>query len=167
MLGVYESFPENVHKIADFAALTPTKKLQQTLIQTLRKLNEAASLDGTADSAMSQCAVIFEFGIAEGSDFNYLDDEEVSRVMNNINRKPFPILDFLLVTRYYKTQEQKRRPLRFDYYMLRFIFDRHVEIRVFHEKGPMRMLPEEISDFVVERINETVSKGILKPLEAS
>jgi hypothetical protein len=116
---------------------------------------------------MSQCAVIFEFGIAEGSDFNYLDDEEVSRVMNNINRKPFPILDFLLVTRYYKTQEQKRRPLRFDYYMLRFIFDRHVEIRVFHEKGPMRMLPEEISDFVVERINETVSKRILKPLEAS
>jgi hypothetical protein len=165
MLGVYESFPENVHKIADFATLTPTKRLQQTLVQVLHKLNETTSLDSTTSSATSQCAVIFEFGIAEGNDFNYLDDEEVSRVMNNISRKPLPIVDFLLVIRYYKTQEQKRSPLRFDYYMLRFAFDKHLEIRVFHEKGPMRMLPEEIIDLIVSRINETVSKRVLRPLE--
>jgi hypothetical protein len=165
MLGVYESFPENVHKIADFATLTPTKRLQQTLVQVLHKLNETTSLDSTTSPATSQCAVIFEFGIAEGNDFNYLDDEEVSRVMNNISRKPLPIVDFLLVIRYYKTQEQKRSPLRFDYYMLRFAFDKHLEIRVFHEKGPMRMLPEEIIDLIVSRINETVSKRVLRPLE--
>ena len=165
MLGVYESFPENVHKIADFAVSTPTKKLQRPLIQALRKLNETASLGGIADSAVSQCVVVFEFGIAEGNDFNYLDDEEASRAIDCISKKPFTTMDFLLVIRYYKTQEQKRSPLRFDYYMLRFAFDKHLEIRVFHEKGPMRMLPEEIIDLIVSRINETVSKRVLRPLE--
>jgi hypothetical protein len=165
MLGVYENFPENVHKIADLAASTPTKRLQQTLIQVLRKLNETASLDGLPDSAVSQCAVVFEFGIAEGGDFNYLDDEEASKVMNNISRKPLPVMDFLLVIRYYKMQEQNRSPLRFDYYMLRLTFDKCLEIRVFHEKGPMRMLPEEVIELIVDRINETVSRRILRPLE--
>jgi len=165
MLGVYESFPENVHRIADFAASTPTKKLQRTLIQVLRKLNETAGLDGRADSAVSRCTVVFEFGIAEGKDFNYLDDEEASRAIDCISKKPFVTMDFLLIIRYYKMQEQKRSPLRFDYHMLRFAFDKYLEIRVFHEKGPMRMLPEEIIDLIVSRINETVSKRILRPLE--
>lgn len=165
MLGVYESYPENVHKIANFAASTSTKKLQQTLIQEVRRLNETTSLDGLPDSAVSQCAVIFEFGIAEGGDFTYLDDEEVSKVINNVGRKPLPVMDFLLVIRYYRMQEQKRSPLRFDYYMLRMTFSKCLEIRVFHEKGPMRMLPEEVIELIVDRINEAASKRILRPLE--
>ena len=165
MLGVYESFPENVHKIANFAASTPTRKLQQSLIQEVRKLNENTGLDCLPDSAVSQCAVIFEFGIAEGGDFNYLDDEEASKVISNVGRKPLPVMDFLLVIRYYRMREQKRSPLRFDYYMLRVTFGKCLEIRIFHEKGPMRMLPEEVIELIVDRINEKASKRILSPIE--
>jgi hypothetical protein len=48
------------------------------------------------------------------------------------------------------------------------MFDKNlIEIRVFHEKGPMHVSPEELIEFVVARINSTFSKKALKPLESS
>lgn len=169
MLGVYESFPENIQGIAFFASAVSRKRLQQVLIEVFGKLNnETLHLEDFANPSIPKCKVMLELGIAEAQNFNYLDDEEINRVAEEIDRKPLHILDFLCVLRYYRTQNDKERPLRFDYYMLRFVFDkRSIEMRVFHERGSMHISPEEMVEFVGNRINTAFSKRVLRIVEAS
>jgi len=166
MLGYYDNFPENIHKVASFSTSTSKKRLQQALIQVLCKINsETFTLEDVAHPSIPQCKVIFEFGIAEANSFNYLDSEEKSRVIKNIRKKPFQIMDFLCAMRYYKMQNEKKTPLRFDYYMLRFTFNKKLaEIQVFHERGPRHITPEDAVNFVANKINEAFSKKVLKTL---
>jgi len=166
MLGYYENFPINIHKITSFSTSTSKKRLQQALIQVLYKINSATfTLEDVAHPSIPHCKVIFEFGIAEANSFNYLDSEEKSRVIKNIRKKPFQIMDFLCAMRYYKMQNEKKTPLRFDYYMLRFTFNKKLaEIQVFHERGPRHITPEDAVNFVANKINEAFSKKVLKTL---
>lgn len=162
MLGFYENFPTNVHKIAHFSASASKKILQRALTQTLRKLNKKTfRLEDVAHPSVPQCTVIFEFGIAEANSFNYLDKKETNRVLKIIRKNPYQVMDFFCVIRYYKTQN--RTPLKFDYYMLRFTFDsKATEVHVFHERGPRHVSPKEIVNFVANKINKMFSKKILK-----
>jgi len=169
MLGFYENFPKNIHKIARFTTSISNKRLQQALTKTVHKLNnETFRLEDVANPSVPQCTVIFEIGIAEANNFNYLDNEEKNRVLKVIRKKPFKILDFFCAIRYYKTQNKKKTPLKFDYYMLRFTFNKKsVEIQVFHERGPRHISPEDVTNFVANKINETFSKKILRTFKAS
>lgn len=166
MLGFYDNFPENIHKITSFAISISNKKLQQTLVRMLAELNkETLKLECITNPSTPQCLVVFEVGIAQGNDFNYLDSEEASRVLKTISKKPFQIMDFICVMRYYKLQNEKKSPLRFDYYMLRLAFNKKVmEIRAFHERGPRHTSPEDIINFIVGKINEIVSKKVLREM---
>lgn len=169
MLGFYESFPENVHIIAYFKATASKMRTQQALTQTLHKLNnETFRLEDVANPSVPQCTVVLEFGIADEVNFNYLDEKETNKALKVINKKPFKIMDFFSAIRYYKTENRKKTPLKFDYYMLRFIFNKKsTEIQVFHERGPRHVSPEEIINFVVDKINEKFSRKILKAFAAS
>jgi hypothetical protein len=164
MLGYYESFPENVHEIARFATSISKKRLQQALTKVLYKVNnETFTLEDVAHPSIPQCTVIFEFGIAEANSFSYLDNEEADRILKSVRKKPFQVMDFLCAIRYYKTQNGKKTPLKFDYYMLRFTFNKKLmEIQVFHERGPRHAAPGDAANFIVNKINETFSKRILK-----
>ena len=167
MLGFYDNFPENIHKITRFATSLSSKRLQQALMQTFQRINtETFSLEDIADPSVPQCTVVFEFGIAEANNFNYLDDEETNRVLRIIHKEPFQVTDFLCAIRYYKTQNEKKTPLKFDYYMLRFAFDKNsTELQIFHERGPRHISPEDIANLVANKINETFSRKILKASE--
>ncbi|MGB9714520.1 MAG: hypothetical protein ACPLZC_06035 [Candidatus Bathyarchaeales archaeon] len=170
MLGFYEGFPANVHKTAVFTTLTSSKRLQEQIIRLFHELNaNAFNLEDVAAPSIPQCTVIFEFGIAETNSFNYLDNEEVAKVLETIHKKPLQIMDFFCVIRYYKeTAEEKKKPLKFDYYILRFLFNKNtVEILIFHEKGPRYVSPEEIIAFLTNKINEASSKKVLRVLESS
>jgi hypothetical protein len=169
MLGFYESFPKNVHKIAHFKVSASKKRLQRVLTQTLHKLNnETSSLEDVASPSVPQCTVVFEFGIADEVNFNYLDEKEANKALKVINKKPFKIMDFFCAIRYHKTENRKKTPLKFDYYMFRFTFNRKsTEIQVFHERGPRHVSPEEIVNFVVNKINEKFSRKILKAVMGS
>jgi hypothetical protein len=169
MLGLYENFPKNVHNIAHFKASASKKRLQRALTQMLFKLNnETFSLEDVTHPSVPQCVVNFEFGIAEANNFDYLDNEEINRVLKIIRKKPLQFMDFFCAIRYYKTQNKKKTPLKFDYYMLRFIFNKKsTEIQVFHERGPRHVSPEEITNFVVNKINEKFSRKILKAFATS
>ena len=169
MLGFYENFPKNVHKIAHFTSSVSKKRLQETLTQTLHKLNdETFILEDVAHPSVPQCTVIFEFGIAEANNFNYLDKEETNRALKNIHKKPFQVMDFFCAIRYYKMQNKKKTPLKFDYYMLRFTFDKKsTAIQVFHERGPRHVSPGKIANFLANKINETFSRKILRAFAAS
>jgi hypothetical protein len=165
MLGVYENFPATVHKSAPFTTSVSNKKLQQKLVETLREINtKTFKLEEITAPSVPRCTAIFEFGMAETNDFNYLDDEETNKALRMVQRKPFQVMDFLCAIRYYTTQQEKKTPLRFDYYMIRFVFDKNsVETRIFHERGPRHIFPEDITKFLITRINETFSKKILRP----
>ena len=164
MLGFYEGFPRNVHGIARFGVSISKKRLQQALIRVFHRVNqETFTLEDIAHPSIPQCKVILEIGIAEANNFNYLDSEEANRMQRSICQKPFQVIDFLCAIRYYKTQNGRKTPLKFDYYMLRFTFNKKLmEIQAFHERGPRHVAPEDAASFVVNKINETFSKRILK-----
>lgn len=166
MLGVYENFPKIIHQRARFTASVSCKKLQQTLIKMLHEINsETVNPQRVADPAVRQCTVIFEFGIAETNDFNYLDEEETKKVLRSIQKTPLQIMDFYCAIRYYRTRNEKKTPIRFDYYLIRFTFNKNsLETQVSHERGPRYTSPQDIIDLVENKINEKSSKKTLRPL---
>ena len=169
MFGEYENFPKSIHKAAYFATALSSKRLQQTLIQALKEANtKTFNIEDIAAPSEHQIQVIFEFGIAETNNFNYLDEDEANRTIKIIQKKPLQLADFFCAIRYYKTQNEKKTALKFDYYMIRFIFNKNiVETQVFHERGPRYMLPEDIINFVLKTINETASRKVLTLIKPS
>ncbi|MEM0095456.1 MAG: hypothetical protein QW660_02310 [Candidatus Bathyarchaeia archaeon] len=166
MLGFYENFPVNVHMVAQLTTSVSVKRLQQAIIQALHKLNnENLSLDAVANPSVPGCTVIFEFGIAEGETFNYLDREETQKTLERVGKAPLQVMDFFCAVRYYRQREGKNKPLKFDYYMIRLTFNtKTVGIRVFHERGPRHISPEEIVDLVVSKVNILFQRRALNPV---
>ncbi|MEM3700329.1 MAG: hypothetical protein QXL57_05630 [Candidatus Bathyarchaeia archaeon] len=167
MLGFYENFPQNIHKTAHFTTSISNKKLQQTLIRTLQQINaKAFKLEEIADPSIPQCTVLFEFGIAEANTFNFLSSEETNKVLKAINKKPFQLVDFFCAIRYYKVENEQKKPLKFDYYMMRFLFNKnYVETQVFHERGPRYLSPDDVVNLILKKTNEAFSRKILKTLQ--
>jgi hypothetical protein len=168
MLGFYTNFPQNIHKAETFSTSISSKKLQQTLVETLHRLNsETLSLEEVAAPSIPECNVIFEVGVAEDNGFNYLDGEERERLLGALNKKPFQVMDFLCVIRYRRMVEERKARMRFDYYMLRLLFGESLmEIQVSHEKGIRHTSPEDLVKLVVNRVNGAFSKKVLRPSEA-
>lgn len=162
-MGFYENFPKGIHGISRFNASASRKRIQKALTEIVHILcAETFSFGDVTHLSVPHCTVNFDFGIAEADNFNYLDEEETNRTLKTILKKPFQIMDFFCAIRYYKTENKKKSPLKFDYYMFRFTFSmKSVEIQVFHERGPRHVSPEEIVNFVVMKINEKSSKRIL------
>jgi len=169
MLGFYENFPENIHKIATFTTSISSRKLQVRLIQVFREINcKTFHFEDVADPSVPNCTVIFEFGIAEAMNFNYLDKEETSRALRVVEKRPLQVMDFFCAVRYYKVEGEKKTPLKFDYYMIRTLCSKSsVETHVFHERGPRYVSPDDIVNFFVNKINGTFSRKVLKVFEAS
>jgi hypothetical protein len=168
MLGLYENFPENIHRVSNFGSTLSIQKLQQRLVQALYEVNRKPfSFEEISHPALCECTIIFEVGIAETNSFNYIDDEEAKRVLESLRKQTFQLLDFFVAVRYYKGNVPKKAPLRFDYYMVRFIFgtNNSVEMQVFHERGPRYISPEDIVNFVWKQVNGSSARKILKKVE--
>jgi hypothetical protein len=163
MLGFYNNFPASVQKTWRFLITVSEKTLQKTLVEVFYKLNkETFSLEEVTTPSIPQCTVIFEFGVAEDDDFNYLDDEERDRLLKAVRKKLFSTLDFLCIARYYKVRNGTKTALRSDYFMLRFTFRKKTgRIRVFHEKGLMYVSPKDLPQFIVDKVNARFSRRAL------
>src|SRR4030066_713981 len=154
MIGVYENFPENTHRIEILKSSFSDKKPQKKLVRMLHEINRKPfGFEEIGHQALRKHTVILEVGIAEGRSFNFMDDEETKRVLNVLMKNPFRVMDFFVAMRYYKDLDSKKQPLRFDYYMLRLVFggNNSVELQVFHERGPRHTSPEDIVTFLVSR----------------
>ena len=164
MIGFYENFPVNIHRIETFTSSLSTRKLQQRLIQVLQDINRRTfSFEEITHPTVPECSVIFEVGIAEAKSFNFIDKEEAMNVLSVLRKETLRLMDFFCAVRYYKGTSEKKTPLKFDYYMTRVVFGKNsVEIRVFHERGPRYISPEDIVTFLVNRINEASARNILK-----
>lgn len=168
MIGFYENFPVNIHRIETFTSSLSTRKLQQRLIQVLQDINRRTfSFEEIAHPTVPECSVIFEVGIAEAKNFNYIDKEETKKVLSVLRKETLRLMDFFCAVRYYKGTSEKKTPLKFDYYMVRVVFGKDtVEIRVFHERGTRYISPEDLVTFLVNMINEASARKILKKIES-
>ena len=167
MLGFYDNFPVNIHRIETFSTTFSSRKLQQRLIRVLCEINRRTfSFEEIAYPAVPEGAIIFEAGLADAKSFNYIDEEEAKKVFSALRKAPFQTMDFFCAVRYYKGTADKKAPLKFDYYMLRVVFGKDsVEIRVFHERGPRYISPEDLVTFLVNMTNEASARKILKKIE--
>jgi hypothetical protein len=169
LLGFYQNFPVIPHAKATFTCAAPTRALQEAIIKTANHLNsEEIYLDKTMSAPIPNCRIGFEFGIAEGATFNYLNPEEVERFLKSLGEKETVLnIDFLCVVKYYLAAggNQKRRPLKFDHYLLRFLFRKpEAQLRIFHERGTQHMSIEELIEFLTKRISTELEKTKAKPL---
>ncbi|MEM2080831.1 MAG: hypothetical protein QXP44_01065 [Candidatus Bathyarchaeia archaeon] len=168
MLGFYANFPTNLHSVEGFASILSAKKLQQKLIQVLRDVNRKPfSFEEVADPTVPNGSVIFEIGLAEDTNFNYIDEEETKKVLGALKKGAFQLMDFFFAARYYKDTGEKKAPLKFDYYLVRFIFDHgSVEIQVHHERGPRYISPRDLAAFLMDQINQASARKVLKTIAA-
>ncbi len=168
LLGRYENFPEIVHGVARFTCKSTLTKVQQTILAALHNLNhEVCGLSAVTPHLPQKCEVSFELGVAEDVDFNFLDKKELDRFQRSIVKKGLSTLDFFFVVRYHVANDKgKRVPLKFDYHMLRFMFQENsTELRICHERGTQRVPLEDMITFITKRINEELSQRQLKPLD--
>jgi hypothetical protein len=140
------------------------KKVQRILANMFFKLNnETFGLEDVAGPSIPNCEIIFEVGIAEDLNFNYLDKEEKNRLLETIHRSPFKVMDLFCILRYYKRKKSKKKALRFDYYLIRltmFAQKSSISILIFHERGPMHVVPEEIASFIMKRTNKILQRRL-------
>jgi hypothetical protein len=158
MLGKYENFPLSIHFFEKFSSTVNIKQLQQKLVQTLRELNsKTCYFEEISIPTILNSEIIFEFGIAEEESFNFLDEQEINRVLSILGRSS---LDFFCVIRYYKYHGEKKSALKFDYYIFRTNFAaRELEFQVFHKQGPRYITPEELVAMIIDKINKATSKS--------
>jgi hypothetical protein len=104
--------------------------------------------------------------VADGINFNFLDISELDQCLKKLKEHDFEILDFFVVVRYHYIMDNgKRVPLRFDYYVIRFEFQRgNLELQIRHEKGTQRILSDDLTNFFVKQINFELLKKQLIPL---
>jgi len=167
LLGRYENFPEIIHGVARFTCESPIRRVQQTILAALHNLNhEVHGLSAIAPHLPQKCEVSFELGVAEDFDFNFLDKKELDRFQRSMVEKELSTLDFFFVVRYHVVNDRRKRvPLKFDYHMLRFMFQENsMELRICHERGTQRVPLEDLINFIAKRINEELSQRQLKPL---
>jgi hypothetical protein len=167
LLGRYENFPEAVHAVALFDYQDSAKDVQKAILCAFHQLNhERYDLDAVTPYLKQKCEVGFEFGVAEGFNFNFLDQKELDQCLKSIAEKELQTLDFFFVVRYHLVREGgKRVPLRFDYHVLRFSFQEGgLELRIRHERGSQRVTLDDLTAFIAKRINAELSRRELTPL---
>jgi hypothetical protein len=167
MLGKYENFPLNIHFLETFTSTLNSKKFQEKLILTLKDMNRKPfRFEEVSIPTIPNSEVIFEFGIAEGEGFNFLDEQETQKVLEETENVQKSSLDFFCAIRYYKISAEKKTALKFDYYMFKASFAaKIVEFQVFHKQGPRYISPEELVTIITDRINKTSTKRVLKKNE--
>jgi len=167
LLGRYENFPENVHGIILFECQDSAKDVQKAILCTFSRLNqETFDLGAVTPYLKQNCEVSFEFGVAEGVDFNFLDQKELEQCLKSADETEAENLDFFFAVCYHHVRDGgKRVPLRFDYYVLRFSFQEGgLELRIRHERGTQRVPLDDLTDFLVKQINVELSQRQLTPL---
>ncbi len=164
MLGTYENFPQITHCIKIFASDLPKRKLQQLVVQKLEELNrKELSFEEICGPSLPNATVILEFGIADEYGFNFLNEDEAKKVQDALLKEPMDVMDWFCSLRYYRNLE-KKSALRFDYCLLRLIFEEKdtVEFQVFHERGPRHVSPDDLAEYIVRTLNMTLKKKILR-----
>jgi len=165
MKGIYEDFPEIYHGIAFFSSKSSPQTLQRIMFSLFYKINRGDEVVEMPMPEGRDIRLMPEIGVADALTFNFIDEEEKRRWLEILKKRIFETLDFIWIARYYVSENGKNRPLKFDYYMLRFIFKPEgLELRVHHEKGARRLHIEDLIKIIVKKLNQELKKEGDEPL---
>jgi hypothetical protein len=167
LLGRYDSFPENVPLLAQFAYQSSTQTIQTSIARVLHTLNkESINMENMSKASPHNCFVNFEFGIGEGDAFNFLDEEELTKLEHTLKEQPLAVLDVFCIARYdIKEATGKNKSLKFDYYMLRFSFGSEtMELFIHHERGIQRIPRKDLILFLKDKIDKGLVDNRGEPL---
>jgi len=161
--GFYENFPSQIHWVESFTSSLPSRQLQQRVIQLFCEINQREfCFEEITNPTIPEGKIVFEFGLADAQGFSFIDSEEAKTATDFIAKTRLESLDVFCAIRYYK-DHSKKKPLKFDYYLLRTVFSRNAfEIRVHHERGPRYISPEDLTLVIFNKINEGSEKKVLK-----
>ena len=108
------------------------------------------------EASPPNCCATFEFGIADGDTFNFFDAHELRKIQKVLEETPLDLIDFYCAIRYHITEPSgKRRPLKFDYKILRFTFnDKDMKLAAYHERGNQHIPIEDLVEFFQKQINK-------------
>jgi hypothetical protein len=165
MLGLYENFPETIHLSETYASSLSRQRLQQKIVQVFQEVNgKTFSFEETGSPAMSNCSVIFMFGIADTDGFKFLNEAQAQRLHDAISSGALRTIDWFCAIRYYKNTQPKRTPLKFDYYVLRLAFTERdkMQFQVSHERGPRYISPQDFVSFIVRTSNSKSKRKTLQ-----
>ena len=157
MKGIFEHFPEDkIHEKETFKTNLSNGKLQQKLIRVLGDINgKTFTFEQIGNPTIPGCTVIFEAGIGDANSFTFINEEEVRKMLTVLKKQSVKNIDFFFAIRYYRDYKTKKKPLKFDYYMVRFVFTYGLhEVQVFHERGPRYIQPKDLIAFLVKSICE-------------
>jgi len=162
LFGVYDNFPDIIHGFAHFECDSSPSELGSAIIRALYRMNRSGRfLSSHRIPTPLGCRVRLEFGVADGTDFNYIDEDVLSLSSDILSRVDLDTLDFLCVVRYYRIEKRMRKPLRFDYYLLRFMLGSGGgEVRVFHERGIRRLPIEDLILILIDSVNRELSRAM-------
>jgi hypothetical protein len=165
--GRYTNFPSIIHGTVKISHKTSNTRLQRIIAEALRDLNGYTIqqvLSIASDSGTHKGQVAFEVGVADGLNFHYLDGETYTELIKPLKkRKPFPVLDALIIVLYHYTKNGKKIPLNFDHHLLRFTFKKgELNAYLFHMKGIRRMPLDDLLHQLIDRIKGKMTKNRLK-----
>jgi hypothetical protein len=164
LLGFYENFPSSIQMSEAFNTTLSSKQLQQKLIKVFFETNKKNfSFEEVANPTFPDSTVIFEFGLADNAGFTFIDEQETEKVFSILMNDHLQTVDFFCGIRYYKGKQQKKTPLKFDYYLIRTIYGKErFEVQIHHERGPRYLSPEDLTQFIFNKLNEGTSRKPLK-----
>lgn len=146
----------------NFSCSIEAQELQKIVLQFLQRFNVNEEKVSLIEFTWRKTQVMLEIGVADGLTFNYLNREVLEDCLKVISKSALSILDLLFVVRYYIIKDAERKPLKFDYYLVRFTFgENEIKMFVHHEKGPRHLPVDELMKFLYTKINcELRSKNI-------
>lgn len=159
MFGKFENFPKVVQGSAGYRYNTSKIEIQRIIIKVLYKINERKRINNISDIKNKNLKIKIDIGIADGSIFNYFDNELLKYYLKNFYNLKFDLLDFFCIICYYSKKNTKYKPLKFDYYILRIeLVDHIIRIQIYHEKGPRRVSIEELITYITNIINKELKR---------
>lgn len=166
MRAAFENFPElAIHEKKTLESTVSTKTIQQKLFCVLKNVNgKTFTFEEIGNPVIPGCTLIFELGIADTKNFNFIDEEEIRKILAVLRKETFEILDFFCVIRYYVDYSSLKKPLKFDYYLIRFNFinKNMIELQIYHERGPQYIPPKGLVTFLMDMVNGTSPRTVLK-----
>lgn len=150
--------------VETFIPALSSRLLQQKLIQFFCEANKKEfTFEEVANPTFSDGTVGFEFGLADGAGFNFINQEEAEKTASVLAKERLQLMDFFCAIRYHRGSPEKKIPLKFDYYFVRTVFGKDsFEIRVHHERGPRYLSPQDLISFICDKLNEGSSRKVLK-----
>ena len=168
--GKFDNFPDQIHGRLKISHRTSIFKIYQIIVQTLNKLNNFTTkleVNDTDHSKRLEGLMAFEVGIADGSYFDFLDHETMTKLIRYQqlikNHQISVLLDVLVIISYHYKRQDKRIALNSDHNILRFIITpKLLNIYLFNAKGIRRLPLDQFLQRLFNKLHEEMKRQHLK-----